>query len=179
MEQWNKIIGLEPKPNVKVFSLARDKQMATARVDVVGPAEYELVANLYSQIYRPPKSVEFLRRRYLGRYNPLTLIASLDQRPIGFYCGFELKPSCFFSWLYGVLPDFRRQGIASQLMDAAESWIQQHEYSSIRFECQNGHRPMLHLAIERGYDVVGIRWDLDRGENLVIFEKVLAMHEVE
>ena len=100
------------------------------------------------------KPVEFFRRRYLGRYNPLMMVATVDSRPVGFYCGFELKPNTFFSWLYGVLPDFRRLGIASQLMDAAEAWVAQHEYSSIRFECQNGHRPMLHLAIERSYDVV-------------------------
>ena len=30
------------------------------------------------------------------------------------------------------------------------------------------------MAIEQGYDVVGIRWDPDRENNLVLFEKVLA-----
>jgi hypothetical protein len=35
---------------------------------------------------------------------------------------------------------------------------------------------MLHLAISQEYDVVGIRWDADRQQNLVIFEKVLS-HE--
>jgi hypothetical protein len=33
---------------------------------------------------------------------------------------------------------------------------------------------MLHLAIAHEYDIVGIRWDPDRGHNLVIFEKPLA-----
>jgi hypothetical protein len=33
---------------------------------------------------------------------------------------------------------------------------------------------MLHLAIARGYDIVGIRWDPDRLNNLVIFEKALS-----
>jgi GNAT superfamily N-acetyltransferase len=80
----------------------------------------------------------------------------------------------FFSWLYGVLPDYRRNGIATQLMDAVQAWASQHGYESIRFECHNQHRPMLHLAISQGYDVVGIRWDPDRGNNLVIFEKVLT-----
>ena len=66
------------------------------------------------------------------------------------------------------------QGIASQMMYAVHSWARQHEYESIRFECHNQHRPMLHLAIALGYDIVGIRWDPDRGDNLVIFEKVLS-----
>ena len=29
-------------------------------------------------------------------------------------------------------------------------------------------------AINRGYDIVGIRWDADRGANLVLFQKTLA-----
>jgi hypothetical protein len=59
-------------------------------------------------------------------------------------------------------------------MEAVHAWAAQHEYNSIRFECHNGNRPMLQLAISLEYDVVGIRWDPDRGANLVIFEKPLA-----
>ena len=33
---------------------------------------------------------------------------------------------------------------------------------------------MLHLAIKASYDVVGIRWDRDGQDNLVIFEKDLS-----
>jgi len=148
--------------------------MATAKIDVVGPEEIPLVANLYNQVYRPSRDVEFFRRRFLGRYNTLMLVASLDDHPVGFFSGFELKPGVFFSWLFGVLPDYRRNGIATQLMDAVQAWVGQHGYESIRFECHNQHRPMLHLAISQAYDVVGIRWDPDRGNNLVIFEKVLT-----
>jgi len=147
--------------------------MATAKIDIVGPGEIPLIAQLYGQMYRPIRDAEFFKRRFLGRYNPLMMIASLDERPVGFLLGFELKPSTFFSWLYGVLPECRRMGIASQLMDGAHSWVREREYRWIRFECQNQHRPMLHLAISCGYDVVGIRWDPDREQNLVIFEKSL------
>jgi len=104
----------------------------------------------------------------------LQLIARLGERPVGFFLGFELKPTVYFAWFYGVLSEFRRQGIASQLMDAVHSWARQNGYEAIRFECHNQHRPMLHLAIALGYDIVGIRWDPDRGDNLVIFEKVLT-----
>ena len=58
-------------------------------------------------------------------------------------------------------------------MDAVHSWAKLNEYDAIRFECHNQHRPMLHLAIALGYDIVGIRWDPDRGDNLVLFEKGL------
>jgi GNAT superfamily N-acetyltransferase len=148
--------------------------VANARVDVVGQEEIPLVVDLYGQVFRPAKGAEFFRRRFLGRHNPLILIASLGERPVGFFTGFELKPGVYFAWLFGILPDCRRMGIASQLMDAMHAWVKDNEYHTIRFECQNQHRAMLHMAIASGYDVVGIRWDPDRNANLVIFEKYLS-----
>jgi GNAT superfamily N-acetyltransferase len=148
--------------------------MADAIIDMVGPEDLPLISRLYNQIFRPPRDVESFHRRYRGRYNVLQLIARVDGQPVGLFLGFELKPTVYYAWFYGVLADFRRQGIASQLMEAVHSWAHQNDYESIRFECHNQHRPMLHLAIALGYDIVGIRWDPDRGDNLVIFEKVLS-----
>src|SRR6185436_8378573 len=102
--------------------------MADVKIDIVGPGEIPLVADLYNQIFRPSRDAAF----------------------------------------------FRRTGIASQRMDAVHAWAAEQGYESIRFECHNQHRPMLHLAIARMYDIVGIRWDPDRGDNLVIFEKSLT-----
>jgi GNAT superfamily N-acetyltransferase len=148
--------------------------MADAVIDIVGPEDLPLIVKLYNQIFRPYRDEEEFRRRYLGRYNVLQMVARVDDRLVGFFLGFELKPRVFFSWFYGVLPDFRRQGIASQLMEAVHSWARLNDYEAIRFECHNQHRPMLHLAIALEYDIVGIRWDPDRGANLVLFQKMLV-----
>jgi GNAT superfamily N-acetyltransferase len=148
--------------------------MADATIDIVGPDELPLISKLYNQLFRPPRDAESFDRRFRGRHNVLQLIARVEEKPVGFFLGFELKPTVYFGWFYGVLPEYRRQGIASQLMEAVHSWAKQNEYESIRFECHNQHRPMLHLATAREYDIVGIRWDPDRGDNLVIFEKVLS-----
>ncbi|MGE3803675.1 MAG: GNAT family N-acetyltransferase [Gemmataceae bacterium] len=147
--------------------------MADAIIEIVGPGEVELIAELYNQIFRPSRDAESFRRRYRGRYNVLQMIARIQDRPVGIFLGFELKPTVFFAWFYGVIPECRRSGIASQIMEAAHAWVKESGYESIRFECHNQHRPMLHLAIAKGYDIVGMRWDPDRGDNLVIFEKVL------
>jgi GNAT superfamily N-acetyltransferase len=147
--------------------------MADAIIDLVGPEELPTICSLYNHIFRPQRDLESFRRRFLGRYNVLMLVARLEDEPVGFFIGFELKPTVFFAWFYGVAPEYRRQGIASQLMDAVHSWAKQNEYDTIRFECHNKHRPMLHLAIALEYDIVGMRWDPDRGDNLVLFEKTL------
>jgi GNAT superfamily N-acetyltransferase len=148
--------------------------MADAVIDIVGPDELPLIVRLYNQIFRPGKDIEFFRRRYLGRHNIVQLAASIDGRPVGFFLGFELKPGIFFAWFYGVLPEFRRQGIATQLMEAVHEWARTNEYEAIRFECHNQHRPMLHLAIAQEYDILGVRWDPDRNANLVLFQKQLT-----
>ncbi len=147
--------------------------MADAVIDVVGIEELPSIVELYNQIFRPARDIESFRRRYLGRYNILNMIARVKEQPVAFFLGFELKPTTFFAWFYGVHADYRRMGIASQLMDAVHDWARQHEYETIRVECHNSHRPLLHLSIALGYDIVGIRWDADRGDNLVIFEKSL------
>jgi GNAT superfamily N-acetyltransferase len=148
--------------------------MADAVIDIVGMEDLPLIVQLYNQVFRPPRDAESFRRRYLGRHNVLQMVARVKERPVGFFLGFELKPLVFFGWFWGVVADYRRQGIASQLMDAVHEWARQNEYESIRFECHNQHRPMLHLAIAKEYDIVGIRWDPDRGENLILCEKVLT-----
>jgi GNAT superfamily N-acetyltransferase len=153
--------------------------MANAKIDIVGLAEIPTIVGLYNEIFRPHRDAEFFKRRFLGRYNQLLLVASLDERPVGFFLGFELKPSVYFAWLFGVSPEFRRSGVASQLLDALHDWVAAHGYAAIRLECQNQMRPMLHMAIERGYDVVGLRWDPDRGHNLVIFEKSLGTADID
>ena len=148
--------------------------MADAIIEVAGPEDLPAIVKLYNQIFRPARDVESFQRRYLGRHNVLQMVAQVNNRPVGFFLGFELKPRVFFAWFYGVLPSFRRQGIASQLMDAVHSWARLNDYEKIRFECHNQHRPMLHLAIAQEYDIVGIRWDGDRGANLLLFEKSLV-----
>jgi GNAT superfamily N-acetyltransferase len=145
--------------------------MANAKIVVVGPGEIGLIAEQYNQVFNPQQSEGYFRRRFQGRHNVSMLVALMEEQPVGFIVGFELMPTTYFSWLCGVLPDARRLGIATQLMQAQQSWAADHGYHLMRFECQNQHRPMLHVAIKEGYDLVGIRWDTAIAANVVIFEK--------
>lgn len=148
--------------------------MADTKIDVLSVKDLPVVVDLYNQVFKPRREKDFFERRFLGRHNCAILVAQLERRPVGFFIGMELKPSTFFEWLYCIAPDARRQGIGSQLMEAANAWARDHGYLSTRLECHNQHRAMLQLAIQREYDILGLRWDPDRQQNLVIFEKPLA-----
>jgi GNAT superfamily N-acetyltransferase len=147
--------------------------MADVIVDLVAPDDLAEIVGLYNQMFRPPRDEEHFSRRYLGRHNIVQMVARIKEQPVGFVVGFELKPRVFFLWFLGVLPAHRRQGVASQLLDALHSWARQNDYESVRFECFNRQRSILHMALEQDYDIIGIRWDADHGDNLILLQKLL------
>lgn len=148
--------------------------MADAEIMPVGMGELTLISDLYNEVFRPMRDRTFFERRFKGRINPILLVAQVEKRPAGFVMGYEQKPGTFYIWLIGVLPAYRNQGIASQLMEAVSAWASDNDYHTIRFECFNQHRPMLRLGIRQKYDVVGIRYDKDTESNLVMMELLLA-----
>ena len=148
--------------------------MAQAEISVVTEQQLPMIVELYNQVFRPAETEDYFRRRFQGRYNVLVMMASLDTRPVGFTIGFELKPFVFYNWLTGVHADFRRKGIGAQLLDSQAEWAKNHSYEFLRFEALNRHRPMVHLALVAGFDVVGTRWDSTRSDLLIQFEKGLV-----
>jgi GNAT superfamily N-acetyltransferase len=147
--------------------------MANADILIADDKLLPQAVELHNQIFRPRRESDFFKRRFLGRYNCLTLLARMEDQPVGFWIGFELKPGMFYHWLGGVLADVRRHGVAKQLHEAQKSWAKDHGYEFIRCECLNHQREFIHFAVETGFDIVGIRWDSTHADNLVVFEKNL------
>ncbi len=148
--------------------------MAQADISIITETQLPMIVDLYNQVFRPPENENYFRRRFQGRYNVLVMLASLDNRPVGFNIGFELKPGVFYTWLVGVHADFRGQKIGRQLMESHHEWAKTHGYEYSRFEAVNRHKAMVHLALAVGYDIVGTRWDSMRSDLLIQFEKPLA-----
>ena len=94
-----------------------------------------------------------------------------DDTAVAYY---RLEPGVI-TFIHTEVPGaLRGQGVASQLLDALHSWCGQNDFDTIRGECFNGQRPMLYLALEQEYDIIGLRWDTDHGDNLILFQKTLA-----
>jgi GNAT superfamily N-acetyltransferase len=148
--------------------------MSDVIIDLLAPDDVSVIVQLYNQIFRPPRDEEHFQRRYLGRHNVVQMVARQDQRPVGFALAFELKPRVLFLWFLGVLSGARRQGVASQLLDALHSWARQNDYECVRVECFNRQRSMLHLALNNEYDIVGLRYDHDHGDNLILLQRMLV-----
>jgi len=84
----------------------------------------------------------------------LILTAYDDHNPIAFKIGYQRHPDgSFYSWMGGVLLNYRRKGIANNLADHQETWAKKNGYNSIRMQTREKHKAMLALAINRGFQI--------------------------
>ncbi len=88
----------------------------------------------------------------------LVLIALADSKPIGCKVGYDkFKDGSFYSWLGGVLPQYRRLGIAKVLADRQEKWALSQGYKSIKFKTLNRHKGMILFAVKNGFDIYNVK----------------------
>ena len=84
----------------------------------------------------------------------LILTAYDDHNPIAFKIGYHRhSDGSFYSWMGGVLPNYRRKGIANNLADRQETWAKKKGYNSIKLQTRSKHNAMLALAINRGFQI--------------------------
>lgn len=81
----------------------------------------------------------------------LILIATHNEQPVAYKMGYELSHFEFYSWLGGVIPTARKNGIATQLRLAQESWAHNQGYTAISVKSMNRYPAMLQLLISSGY----------------------------
>ncbi|MBK8702874.1 MAG: GNAT family N-acetyltransferase [Saprospiraceae bacterium] len=120
-------------------------------------ADIETIMQLSASIPEfdaPYPAAEFHRR--LSATPHLILVAYADAQPAGFKVGYARSSTVFYSWMGGVLPAFRRLGVAATLADAQEDWARQNGFATIELKTRNRYKAMLCFALNRGFDITGI-----------------------
>jgi GNAT superfamily N-acetyltransferase len=113
-----------------------------------------------------------------GRIVPPTMnklyvwLAKEGDTTVGFKIGYELKSGKYYSWLGGVHPDYRGNGIAGRLMEIQHDWCKANGYKTVQTKTKNFWRNMLILNIKSGFDIIGTYTD-SFGEPKIILEKKL------
>ena len=104
----------------------------------------------------------------------LTLVAFDEAQPLGFKSGYALpEEGVFYSWLGGVLPACRRQGIGQLLLDAQHDWCRQQGFRAIRTKTLNRWKSMLLLNLRNGFDITGT-YAGENGVLKILLEKQLV-----
>lgn len=147
---------------------ARMKIIVISNVTDAQPYEKEL-EELYQEIFA--SKIKFLSSLFEKKHFHL-VIAIKEGKLIGFKAGYEQKSSRFYSWIGGVSPLHRGQGIAGELMKAQHTWCHHHGYTAIQTKTKNRWKQMLILNLKHGFNVIGTYTD-ETGEPKIILEKKL------
>lgn len=119
---------------------------------------------------RPPAPEEVEKR--CGNVPYLALITKHQDIPVGCKLGYRLTDKTFYSWIGGVLPEYRNRGIAQKLLDYQEKWVRRRGYTVIRVKSMNRYPDMLRFLIRNKYQITGLEGN--EPEHLkVVFEKFL------
>lgn len=76
----------------------------------------------------------------------------------GFKLGYR-RGTLFYSWLGGVRPDARRQGLARQLMLAQHRWARENGYQHVETRTRASNNAMIILNLQCGFSIAGFEVD--------------------
>ncbi|MBN8202168.1 GNAT family N-acetyltransferase [Bacillus sp. NTK034] len=102
----------------------------------------------------------------------LVLTAMDGEKVIGYKMGYAIDQGTFYSWLGGVDPDYRKDGIASMLMEKQHEYLKETGYKVVKTKTMNKWRSMLILNIKHGFDVIETYTD-EKGLHKIILQKRL------
>jgi len=118
-----------------------------------------------------PKS-EYKKR--LKAVKHLILTAYMNNKPIGFKIGYETPTrQNFYSWMGGVLPKYRKMGVAKKLIEYQEQWAIKAGYQRISVKTRNKYTAMIKLLEKYGFIQIGIIPLTPDEETRILYEKKL------
>lgn len=116
--------------------------------------------------------VEELEKR-LNVKSAIILLAEVDNKIVGFKAGYAKPKKEFYSWIGGVIPKYRRQGIAEKLLFEMEQLSKKKGYKKLTFKTRNKYYPMISFGAKNGFKIVNFEKKMNILENRIFFEKKL------
>lgn len=101
----------------------------------------------------------------------LILFYFLHRNPVAFKAGFEENNKCH-SWIGGVLPKYRGNGLALKLMFKQHQWAKDNGFKVVKTHTESKYSNMLKLNIKHGLTIVD-RQTRRSGVEKIILEKEL------
>lgn len=115
----------------------------------VGMDRVDLIRQLNVAIFDEERVINTFDRDGL-----LMLIAFLGEKPVGFKVGYQLQKDAFYSAKGGVLPAYRRSGIARALLHVMMDHVREQGYRRFVYDTfPNKHPGMTVLGLAEGFRV--------------------------
>ena len=117
------------------------------------------LADLNQAIFEFGESPAHLTHALQGQHKILLCMAYQGEKAIGFKLGFQERPHYFESWRGGVLPSYRNQGIAQELLRQQHQWCTEQGFRIVTTIAHNQNIPMLIVNLRNGFEIVGTSFD--------------------
>lgn len=90
----------------------------------------------------------------------LTVLATDNGEAVGFKIGYALSPHEFYSAKGGVLPRYRRRGLARRMLHLMMETAARRGFSTFTYDTfPNLYKPMLILGLKEGFNVTNVTWN--------------------
>lgn len=144
--------------DIKIFTAFDDKILAD-------------IFTLEEAIFDKALGADYILADSKNRHNLYGLIVYDDGKPVAYKVGYEASPKVFYSWLGGVLPNHRGQGIAKRLMQQQHEFARECGYKRVRTHTFNKFKTMIILNIKTGFDIVGLTHSAHEDGQKIILER--------
>jgi len=103
----------------------------------------------------------------------LILVAVFGGKLVGFKVGYAWDKKVFYSWMGGVLPAFRRNGVAGILADVQAEWARKSGFTKLFFKTRNKHVDMIRFGLKKGFSITEVIKKDVKEEYRIVMEKDL------
>ena len=128
--------------------------------------------NLYAEIFEDA-DISFFKQRIVEHQKLLSVLAYSNNVLTGFKVGYPYDEIIFYSWIGGVLPKFRRQGIAKHMALLQEQHAIQNGYKRLKKKSMNRFKAMMITNLKNGFNITKV-YTNTKGQTKIVFEKELT-----
>jgi len=121
--------------------------------------------------FENPYEVSDYEKRLTNKMH-LILIAFWQGKPAGFKVGFQVEDH-FYSWMGGVIPEFRTNKIAKNLASFQQNYVKEMGIRKIKMKTRNKHKAMIQFALTDGFYISGLEEDINVNESRILLDKEL------
>jgi len=115
---------------------------------------------------------EYLTGRWPSLANPSLILANAGDEAVGFKLGYPISSQLYYSWLGGVVPSCRRQGLGAAMSQAQHQWAADLGFGFVETRTRAENSAMIIVNLKQGFRIRGF----DRntaGADVVIQRKSL------
>lgn len=140
--------------------------------EVLSESEFQQIKLIYGRCFLKEPNEEKFKSKLDAHKNFLFLTAYDGDKLVAFKFGYAQDQALFYSWIGAVLPEYRKLGIASELIEQQHQWCRDKKFKKIETRTRNQFASMISLNYKFGFKIIGTQ--MSQNDDIkIILEKVL------